>query len=323
MCYSAMVEQSYRKISLMFRARVQIDLYEDIFARRARGEKILINRAMEEQFLDSTSSEETTIRENILAWRINETARLEKDLFLQKARGDKAEISLREKITKKAQEEVRISQAKIERIKKQLEAKKSPELSEMDSRIFPHHYFSLLVLNKDRIPTIIPVRYLLRPFGKEESFDRKYHGCYNARLDSLERVPWWKNLLGKKHGIMVVNRFYESVDAGEYAKTHSISKQLASKNSLELCFEPKGTSEMLIPVLWDYDGKSLYSAALITDDPAPEVKAAGHDRTPIFLQKAAAEDWIRTEFSSLDELTPILNRRETPFYEHRVVDNVA
>lgn len=74
--------------------------------------------------------------------------------------------------------------------------------------------------------------------------------------------------------LMVATRFYENVTGAD------------GRNKV-LEFVPKDGAPMLIACLWsrwtDPTGKEpdLLSFAAITDDPEPEVAAAGHDRTVI------------------------------------------
>jgi putative SOS response-associated peptidase YedK len=327
MCYSAMVEQNAKIHQRLFSfpIREQIEKYEDLFSRRLEGEKLYLNKAMEKRFtLQPETAREKAIAAKILAWHEQQIPELEQDLFAQKKRLATAERALAEKVTKKAENEKRVSTDKIAKLKFDLERHHSKELlSETEERIFPGHYFSLLCLDEKGEAVVQPARYLYRPHDKDESFDRKFHGCYNARLDSLDRVAWWKNALGRRHGVMLVRKFYENVATEDYARKHKLPAEAGDKKSLVLCFQPDGVEYMFIPVLWDqWEGKGqpgLCSAALITDEPAPEVAAAGHDRTPIFLKKDAVEDWLRATGRSVKELMPVLSRIERPHYSHRLI----
>lgn len=172
---------------------------------------------------------------------------------------------------------------------------------------------------------LLPMRYHMRPHHKDESFDREYNGCYNARFDNISRVAWWKDSFGKRHGIIVVRRFCENVDPTVYAKKNKLSKEEKEKSNLVLCFEPEDGQEMIIPLIWDVWKKkgqpNLVSAALITDEPAPEIAAAGHDRTPIFLKESVVDEWLNAKGDPKD-IKEILMERERPFYSHRVVGAV-
>jgi putative SOS response-associated peptidase YedK len=55
---------------------------------------------------------------------------------------------------------------------------------------------------------------------------------------------------------------------------------------------------------------------LITDDPPPEVAAAGHDRCPINLTREAAEAWLSPQGRDRNELFELLEQRQQPYYEH-------
>ena len=219
---------------------------------------------------------------------------------------------------------MRVATNKIEKFKGDLVKHKSQDIqSETEERIFPSHYMSMLCLNEKREKIVMPVRYLMRPHDKDETFDSKFNGCYNARLDSLDSVRWWKDGLGRRHGIILVKKFYENVDPADYAKKFKIPKGSEDKKSMVLCFEPDNVEYMFIPMIWDVWTKKgepdLYSAALITDEPEPEIAAAGHDRTPIFLKESAIDDWLNATETTVKGLERVLSQREHPGYSHRVV----
>lgn len=324
MCYSAMVVQNAKKLGFRYAARIHRDDYEDLFLRRHDGEKIYINKGMEESFLNSDEAADRRIANLIQNWRENEIARLEKDLFAQKKRlADAERILSGDKPTKKATNDQRIATVKIEKFKRDLDRhNKTGALSESDSRIYPMHYLSMLTLDEYGKKIIMPIRYHMRPRDQDESFDRKYFGCYNARFDNLARVAFWKNAMLERRGIILVKKFYENVDPALYAKKNKLSKEDKTKSNIVLCFEPDDTEFMFIPMIWDVWKKkgqpTLKSGALITDEPAPEIALAGHDRTPIFLKESAIESWLSAK-GNAGELREILMERETPHYSHRVM----
>ncbi len=103
--------------------------------------------------------------------------------------------------------------------------------------------------------------------------DKQLPGLYNARRDSLGK--YWKGLFGVSHAVMLVDSFFENV-------------QLDGKNQV-LHFVPRPAGTMLIACLcaeWKdpQGGPPLLSFAAITDEPPPEVAAAGHDRMIISLK---------------------------------------
>lgn len=325
MCYSAMVIQDVKKLSHLFSAKIETSLFLDLFDRRLKGEKLYINKAMELPFvLNPTTETEAEIADKITEWHKEEITRIEQDLFVQVKRLADAERILELKPTKKAETDRRVATTKIKKFKSDLEKHKSQKImSESEERIFPLHYLSMLCLNDKGERVIRPVRYLLRPSNKDESFDRKFNGCYNARLDNLDSVRWWKEALGKRHGVMLVKKFYENVPTPEYLKNNALAEGMQEKENLVLAFEPDNTEYMFIPTLWDKWEKkgeaTLYSTALITDEPAPEISAAGHDRTPIFLKESAIDAWLSSKSQDIIELKKVLDQREYPHYSHQVL----
>lgn len=333
MCFSAMVQQDAKKVGLQFRARVQIDMYNDLFQRRLAGEKLILNKAMEYPFTHlsalAATAPEQQIKANILKWHEHQVAVLNEERLKQEARHQAACAALKTKPTKKAATEERVSLNKIKKIGADLEKHRSLEfLSEDEQRIFPLHYFTMLCLDEAGQRVVRPVRYLMRPHDRDASFDTKFSGCYNARLDNLESVPWWKSSLGQRHGLILVKKFYENVQSNEYSKHHVLSPDKKTAKSLVICFEPDSSEYMLIPTLWDkwepkgqgqQNGQQpLYSAALITDEPALEVAQAGHNRTPIFLNENAIDDWLSVGHSNT-AIREILSRRERPYYRHLIL----
>ncbi len=322
MCYSAMVNQHAKTLGLRFQALVQTDEYHGIFDRRLKGERLSINKAMEYEFTHNAQTPiEKQIRQAILDWHEAEISRLEQVVFLQKKRLNDAERLLRNRATKKAENDRRVATNKIKKAMVDLERHRSTEiLAESEERIFPLHYMSVLCLNEKGQKIIRPMRYLMRPHNKDENFDFKFGGCYNARFDSLDTVPWWKDSLGQRHGLILVKKFYENVAVADYSKNFAVPVNINEKKSIVLCFEPDQAEFMFIPVLWDQWAKNgqpaLLSAALITDDPLPEIAAAGHDRTPIFLKESAIEQWLCADKQAAKA---VLNQRKIVRYRHALV----
>lgn len=331
MCYSAMVEQDAKKLSRQFDAEIKMEMYAELFDRRADGEKLLLNKAMEIPFLKSAKSiEERSIAKTIRTWHSEEIARIQKDLDAQTERLEKATESLKKKETKKALNDVRVATNKISKFKKDIEKHESEKIeSESEERIFPKHYASVVLLDDKGKKIVMPMRYLMRPHDEDESFDDEHDGCYNARYDNLTRVKFWNDsLVNGRRGFIVVKKFYENVQTVDYLKKRKLPAKLADKDNIVVCFEPKGVSEMYIPVLWDLckikGVPKLYSMALITDDPPPEVEETGHNRCPIFLKEEALEEWLTSVLKSGKEIKEnILSRRETPYYKHEVVGAAA
>jgi putative SOS response-associated peptidase YedK len=154
-----------------------------------------------------------------------------------------------------------------------------------------------------------PMRYQCRPAGKPALYDTKYPGTYNVRRDNLE--GFWKDLFGRKHALLVVDTFYENVEGA------------GGKNQV-IQFTPRDREPMLVACLWshwtDPAGKlpDLDSFAAFTDEPEPEVAAAGHDRTIINIKPEHVDAWLRPDTENPARLYAILDDKQHPYYEHQV-----
>ena len=122
------------------------------------------------------------------------------------------------------------------------------------------------------------MRYQCRLAGKPAFYDSKFPGTYNARRDNLE--GFWKSLFGRSHGVMLVNAFYENV-ARHNVEGRALRAGEKPQNVV-LEFKPRPAQDMLVACLWSRwsapGEPDLLSFAAITDEPPPEVAAAGHDR---------------------------------------------
>lgn len=245
--------------------------------------------------------------EYVQKWRDRRVDELTQELFAQKRRVADAERALQVKETKKAREDVRIGTDKMVKAQVALDDLRRREPLPRDSRIFPGMYAPVIV-QVDGQRLIRPMRYQCRPAGKPASYDRQYPGTYNARRDNLE--GFWRGQFGHTHGLMVASRFYENVEGPE------------GKNQV-LEFVPRDGELMLIACLWshwsDPKGKEpdLLSFAAITDEPEPEVAAAGHDRTIINIKPEHIDAWLDPEASDLATMQAIFDDKQHPYYEHR------
>lgn len=309
MCYSAEVWASYREYVREFGAVLDIHEYARLLGFRKRGGKVKIPKGMEAPFSEPKSELEREIHDLIQAWNQQQASDLEQELFKQKKRLNDAERTLRTKETKKALNDQRIATNKIEQIKGWLsDLKRTEVIPAKDNRIFPMSYCPVLISENDK-RVVRPMRYLLRPPGAPPSFDTdpKRNGTYNARRDNLTK--FWKKQFGHTHGLMVANTFYENVEDEK-------------GNKRVLKFTPSTGEPMLIACLWaHWTGKGeedLYSFAAITDEPEPEVSAAGHDRTIINIKPEHVDAWLNPDAKNLDALFAIFDDKRHPFYEHRL-----
>lgn len=309
MCYSAQVWAEYRNYVRVFGADISIKDFVRLFGIRGQGEKIKIPKAMEAAFRDPKTPEERQIKEMIDAFAAQEITAAEQEEFKQRTRLVEAERKLAAKPTKAAAESQRIATDKIARAQAKREDIRRTELKERDYRIFPGYYAPVMIMEGGR-RVIKPMRYQCRPAGKPAFYDTKYPGTYNARRDKLE--AFWKGLFGVSHGIMVVNMFYENVTR--------VDSDGTTRNEV-LEFKPNPRQDMLIACLWSHweqGGESLNSFAAITDEPPPEVAAAGHDRCIVPIKPENVDAWLNPDKNNLAALYAILDDREKPYYEHQL-----
>ncbi|NRF71319.1 SOS response-associated peptidase family protein [Aquincola sp. S2] len=317
MCYSAQIIHDYRRYVRTFGADIDLREFVDLFWRRRTDPKVKVPKAMELAFSDPQNEEQRMIRMLIEEHAADQTVRWEQDLFKQRKRKADAERALQSKPTKAAAESLRIAINKIEAAMGKLADMRRTELIDDDCRIYPGYYAPVLVVENGR-RVVKPMRYQCRPAGKPAFYDTKYPGTYNARRDNLQ--GFWKGIFGYSHGITVVNAFYENVNL------HRVQgRELAEGEEVQnavLEFRPRPTQDMLVACLWSRSilpgEPELLSFAAITDEPPPEVSAAGHDRCIIPLRPENIDAWLNPDPRRLGDLYAILDDRERPYYEHRL-----
>jgi putative SOS response-associated peptidase YedK len=305
MCYSSKIIAEWKLYVRHYGVEIDVKEYFDLFWRRRQGEKIKTPEAMDDGFMQPASDEERKVAEAIAEWRADETMRFEQELFKQRHRLADAQRAQAEKPTKKAADEIRIAGNKAEQLEGWLADLRRAQPEPQDSRIFPQHYAHVMVSEGGR-RVLKPMRYGCRPAGKPAVYDTKFPGTYNARRDNLE--GFWKAQFGQTHAIMLADAFYENV-------------QRDGKNVV-LEFRPKVGGSMLVACLWSRWSKErepdLLSFSAITDEPPPEVAAAGHDRCIIPIRPNNIDAWLNSDPADLAASHAILDDRERPYYEHRL-----
>lgn len=318
MCYSAQIQADYRKFVRTFGALMDIEEFARLFFERAEGiGKAKIPKAMEDAFADPQTNAEREIHASIARFNADQAARLEQELFKQRKRLADAERSLQTRVTKAATESQRIATDKIAWTRGKLDDMQRTEPQPRDSRIFPGHYAPVMVIeNGQRV--VKPMRYQCRMAGKPASYDVKYPGTYNARRDNLE--GFWRPCFGYTHGVMLVDVFYENVSKAKFEGT--LSETHERDENIVLEFRPDNGELMHVACLWSKwsapGEPDLFSFAAITDEPPPEIAAAGHDRCIIPIKPDNIDAWLRPDASNLEALYAILDDRDRPYYEHRL-----
>ena len=325
MCYSAQIAADYKKYVAMFGAQLSLaEFYKTFWERNeaTSASAIKIPKALEDGFFaepvtGAATEAEREIHALIATWRSRQRSRFEQELFKQRKRLADAQRSLQTRPTKAAQDSARIATGKVQQLMGWLADLNRREPLPRDARIYPGHIAPVMVWEDGR-RVIKPMRYQCRPAGKPASYDRQYPGTYNARRDNLD--GFWKGQWGHTHGLLLVDAFYENV--ARHVAEHRPLADGETPENLILEFRPRTGQPMAVACLWSRwrgaDGSELLSFAAITDEPPPEVAAAGHDRCIIPIAPRHIDAWLQPQGQGRQALQTLLDERERPYYEHRL-----
>lgn len=310
MCYSAQVIHNYRLFTREYGAVLSPKEFFDLYWHRTADKKIKIPKGMDMLFASPLDADEQKIKALIDDHAAQQALDLEQELFKQRKRSADADRALQNKTTKTALESKRIAGEKVEWLVGKLDDLQRTEPKERDARIFPGHYVPVMVVENGR-RVVMPMRYQCRPAGKPAFYDTKYPGTYNARRDNLE--SFWRGLFGHFHGLMLITSFYENVER---------KRADGTTQNVVLQFKPTPTHNMLVACLWSRwttpGEPDLLSFAAITDEPPPEVAAAGHDRCIVPITPGNIDAWLKPDSNDLTTSYRILDDRDRPYYEHRL-----
>ena len=311
MCYSARIIADYKKYVRMFGADISLRDFVKLFWEWNNVDAKL-PRSLLMAFRD-----EPDIAPLIAEHDAKQKVELEQLMFAQRQRLVEAERKLQTKTTKSALESQRIAASKIEwAVGKMAELRRTEPVDD-DLRIFPRWHAPVMVVVDGR-RVVMPMRYQCRPADKPAFYDDKFPGTYNARRDNLE--GFWKGQFGYTHGVMLADAFYENVPRHK-AEGRELQQGEKPEN-LILEFAPRTGEVMLIACLWSRwsapGQPDLLSFAAITDEPPPEVAAAGHDRCVIPIKPEYVDAWLNPDPKNLAAQYAILDDRERPYYEHRL-----
>ena len=319
MCYSAQVVAEYKAYVRLFGASMDLKEFYQLFWRRSKEPDLIhLPKALEDAFAHPQSEQERAIKALVDEYRAGQSQAWTEMLFKQKTRLAEASRKVAEKPTKTAEKEQGIATRKVAQIEGWLEDLRRTDHHDRDDRVYPDHYAPVTVV-RDGQRVVLPMRYHCRPAGKPAFYDEKYPGTFNARRDNLE--AFWSGQFGVTHGVALWSAFYENVP-----RHKAEGRELASDEkpqNVVLQFKPDMPGEMLVACLWSHwQGRNaepeLLSFAAITDEPPPEVAAAGHDRCIIPIKPEHVDAWLCPDPANLAAQYAILDDRERPYYEHRM-----
>jgi len=319
MCYAALVSADLPRLERELGARIDFPAFVRAFEARIGDPKAFkMPIALDRQFLRMNDPAAAPIAAAITEYRKQRTSEWQAEIFEQRRRHAHAQRKLAQKVTKAAQKDLQVSADKVEQRLKWLSDFRDAETTEEDAVMYPMHY-GPLIIEADGERKVTPMRYHCRLPGHAPDMDKRLMGNYNARIDSLKN--WWRPVFGKNHGLLVLDGFRENV------KLHDMQgrelKEGERAENVVLQFRPTDATSMLVPCIWAHwqrGDESLYSMALITDEPPAEVVQAGHDRCPINLTREAAAAWLAPRGRSSADLLEILSQRQRPYYEHRIAE---
>lgn len=210
--------------------------------------------------------------------------------------------------TQKARNDLRVAGNRIDRAQARLEDLHRVQLLPRDNRIFPGTYAPVMVSEGGK-RVIKPMRYQCRLPDKPVRNDILYPGTYNARRDSLE--GYWRGAFGLRHGVVVVQAFYEHVP--RHATAGPTPGADEKEQDVVLEFRPDPPRDLLLACLWaEWEGPEgrLLSFATITDTPPHDVAAAGHDRGVVPIRREHLDAWLNPDPDDLARQYRILDDRE-------------
>lgn len=148
-----------------------------------------------------------------------------------------------------------------------------------ETRIVPRK-FGPVIYQKDGEILMTPMMFSLTPKWSKDG--KVKFATFNTRLDSVDK-PTWKRPFETQRCLIPISAFFEPIYTGKFAG-HWVSFSQED--------EP-----LIAAGIWDSwvnkeTGEELNSFSMITHDPLPQVKKAGHPRSPLFLEKNAWKHWI-------------------------------
>lgn len=321
MCFSAQVWADYRKYLKKYNAKISIRGFIDLLERRGAGERINLPKGLTDAFkFDTSSSADAELcRRLVHEFEEAENTRIETELFTQRRRLADAERKLAAKPTKTAANEQRIANNLIARALTRLDDLRRSEPKPRDSRVYSGWYCPVLVQGADGELVVRPMRYQCRPPDMPADCDKRYPGCYNARRDNLQGC--WKRVYGQSHAMWWSTPSLSMLTVTK--QKVAIWRRESSRRMSSFSFAPGDGQVMQLATLWSHwKGEEaglqseLLSFAIVTDEPPPEVAAAGHDRCPIPLKPQNVSAWLATPAST--DYQALLDDRERPYYQHRL-----
>lgn len=152
-----------------------------------------------------------------------------------------------------------------------------------------------LVTSGEARPTDICVAVAPDRHGKRAAFPMvwgytgKQSYLFNARVESADEKPMWKESLSRRRCIIPASWYYEW--------QHLTGVDGKTKTGDKYMFQPKGATTTLMAGIYRIeDGFPHF--AILTREPGKEIRFI-HDRMPVILDAQDAAAWIRPETTEI------------------------
>ena len=305
MCYSAMIEADLRELQKVFGVKIDWSSFDEAYAIRGQYSQAMIPSALDSYIIQNA---ETQSQKRLAKMaKAHYQKEIEKfSIKLRKYEQDVKDFELKLKNGSKIKdlkEKLEKRRATVEWHKEKIEYYEKIEETGAP-RVFPNFYAPVIVKSEAE-NSIRLMRYHLCPKSGKELNAFQYN-LFNARRDKLLDSRTWKPIFGKQHAIFPFYRFYESVEG-------------KNGESKIIYFQPKDEKMMWAASIFEeakISAGSLLSFAAITDDPPPEVAAAGHDRCPVFIKKDHFENWLAPQNTSKEDLIQLLSSVVPTVFKH-------
>ena len=134
----------------------------------------------------------------------------------------------------------------------------------------------------------------LMQWGLIPSWSKKPTGFINAKAETLEAKPSFKEAFIRRRCLVPADGFYEWEKLGKAKQPHY--------------FQMKDGAPFFFAGLWDewqLDGTSIKTCTIVTTTPN-RLLATIHDRMPVILQYDALDEWLRSS-AKVSELRELLS----------------
>lgn len=164
----------------------------------------------------------------------------------------------------------------------------------------PTETITVLRLNSDREPELVPMRWWLTPYWSKQSGTR--YAMFNARSESVDRSRAFREPFARRRCVVPVSGFYEWTKA----------RSAEGPRKLPYYIHPREVPGMLLAGIWDRwrdpdSAETLDSFAILTTDASPGL-AFVHDRQPVMLSFEDARRWLDPD-AAPDSLKALLQSR--------------